>query len=265
MSSPARAPEPETEGDDGPSLTAERVAARDRVTQWLDVEGLRVAFELRGSGPPLLLLNGLTLPAASWGPFMGELTVTSDRTFVAPDGPGVGRSPRPRALVSIPTLARLVTAILDAVGIEDCDVVGYSHGGAVAQQLAVDAPDRVRRLVLAATSCGIGGVPGNVGVLMKGLPWHRTTEGRAMRADPLGALFQAWSYAAWSSVGFLGAIHQPTLVIAGTYDLIVPPVNGRVLARRIPNASFLQLPVDHDLFGTASVTTTTPPIAEFLA
>ena len=56
-------------------------------------------------------------------------------------------------------------AILDELQVEITDVIGFSYGGAVAQQLAFQFPDRVRRLVLAATSCGLGAVPGSFGAM----------------------------------------------------------------------------------------------------
>lgn len=59
-------------------------------------------------------------------------------------------------------LARLAAGVLDATGVERADVLGYSMGGIVTQQLAVDAPDRVRRIVLVATSCGVGSVPSSL-------------------------------------------------------------------------------------------------------
>jgi len=209
----------------------------------LDVHGLRIAIRVQGQGDPLLLMNGMTRPLQSWEPLTREL---SGRTVVSFDAPGVGASPTPVLPLSIPALAALAAAVLDAVGLEDADVLGYSHGGAVAQQLAVDLPDRVRRLVLAATSCGVGATPGSGRAGLRGLgtpdgaePWPRP--------DAMGLLWHSLAFSNWSSIPFLGAIAAPTLVVCGTYDRVVPPANSRVLARRIPGASLVMLPAGHDL------------------
>jgi len=122
------------------------------------VPGLRVSMRVQGEGDPLLLINGMTRPLESWDPFTREL---HGRTVVSFDAPGVGRSPTPLRPVSIAELAALAVAVLDAAGLDDADVLGFSHGGAVAQQLARDVPDRVRRLILVSTSCGVGATPGN--------------------------------------------------------------------------------------------------------
>ena len=129
----------------------------DSDTFVLSIGGLRIAARTTGSGDPVLLLNGMSRPMESWTSFAGALR---DRTVIAFDGPGVGASETPVVPYSMPMLSDIAARVLDAVGIEKADVVGYSHGGAVAQQLAVGHPTRVNRLVLLATACGVGAVPG---------------------------------------------------------------------------------------------------------
>ena len=75
------------------------------------------------------------------------------------DAPGAGGSPTPRRPLRMPDLARLAVSLLDELGVGRADVLGYSWGGVVAQQLARDAPERVRRLVLVSTTPGLGGTP----------------------------------------------------------------------------------------------------------
>src|SRR4029077_10284987 len=130
----------------------------DSDTFVLSIGGLRIAVRTTGSRDPVLLLNGMSRPMASWTLFADAL---GDRTVIAFDGPGVGASETPVVPYSMPMLSDIAARVLDAVGIEKADVVGYSHGGAVAQQLAVDHPTRVNRLVLLATACGVGAVPGH--------------------------------------------------------------------------------------------------------
>src|SRR3954451_6681826 len=82
--------------------------------------------------------------------------------LIAFDAPGTGRSATPPIPLSLEALARVAEGVLDELGVERADVLGYSFGGAVAQRLARRAPERVRRLVLAATTPGWGGVPGSL-------------------------------------------------------------------------------------------------------
>src|ERR1700694_1387851 len=100
----------------------------------LSIGGLRIAARTTGSGDPVLLLNGMSRPMESWTFFAGALR---GRTVIAFDAPGVGASETPVVPYSMPMLSDIAARVLDAVGIEKADVVGYSHGGAVAQQIAV--------------------------------------------------------------------------------------------------------------------------------
>lgn len=208
----------------------------------LSVFGLQVAMRVQGKGDPLLLINGMTRPMQSWDPFIGEL---SGRTIVSFDAPGVGASPTPVLPLSIPGLAHLAVAVLDAAGFDHADVLGYSHGGAVAQQLAYDSPAAVHRLVLAATSCGVGATPGSGRAGLRGL---RTPEASPWpRADAMGLIWHSLAFSNWSSIPFLGSISAPTLVVCGAHDHIVAPANSQVLARRIPGASLVMVPAGHNL------------------
>ena len=215
----------------------------DSDTFVLSIGGLRIAARRTGSGDPLLLLNGLSRPMASWASFAGALP---GRTVVAFDGPGVGASETPLVPYSMPMLSDIAARVLDAVGIEKADIVGYSHGGAVAQQLAVGHPTRVNRLVLLATACGVGAVPGHPrDVTQMLLTPNRAT--RWPRPDPLGLLWQVAAISTWSSIPVLGCIDAPTLVVCGDYDRAVPPANSRLLAARIRDARLVTIRAGHDL------------------
>ena len=145
-------------------------------------------------------------------------------------------------------------------------MLGVSFGGGVAQELALHNPHRVRRLVLASTMCGLGGVPGSPAALallatplryysprflqltsrwMYGPVADADSRGmhqhlRARRSRPptlWGYLGQLCAVAGWTSLPWLHRITQPTLVVTGARDPIVPPVNGRILGARIPDAT----------------------------
>jgi poly(3-hydroxyalkanoate) depolymerase len=235
-----------------------------RQLRFVEVDGIRLRTSVRGVGRPLLVVTGLGASLELAGPFEQALTVRGVQT-VSFDAPGIGEStayPLPRRM---PGIARTIEAMLDALGYDRVDVVGVSLGGVVAQQLAHQAPQRVRRLVLAATGPGLGGVPGSPRVLVAlATPrryhqpdYYRRIAGRIYggqaRRDPdallggsparfiqppsmRGYLGQLYAIAGWTSLPWLHRLHQPTLVLAGDDDPIVPLVNARILARRIPNA-----------------------------
>lgn len=223
---------------------------------------LKIAMKVQGEGDPLLLINGMTRPLTSWDPFAGQL---HGRTVVSFDAPGVGGSRTTIRPLSIAELATIAGTVLDAAGLDDADILGFSHGGAVAQQLAHVAPGRVRRLVLAATSCGVGATPGrrrdilrSLGVPLDGNPWPLP--------DPLGLLWQSLAVSSWSSIPFLGSISTSTLVICGGRDRVVPPCNSRVLGRRIPGATLVMLPGrGHDLQRGESATELASNVEDFLS
>ena len=243
-----------------PTGSSERsITVRARLP-YLSAQKIRV--RVRGEGEPLLLINGMTRPLQSWD----QLTrLLPGRTVISFDAPGVGGSPTPVVPLSITELATLAAEVLDAAGVPDADILGYSHGGAIAQELAINAPDRVRALVLAATSCGVGATPGsrrdilvNLGRSLDGQPWPLP--------DPLGLLWQSLAVSNWTSIPFLGSISAPTLVVCGSRDRVVPPSNSRILARRIPNASLVMLPgVGHDLQREVSAEALATVVRRFLA
>lgn len=205
--------------------------------------GQQVAVHVSGSGIPVVLLNGLARPMASWSAFT---PVLGERMIVVFDAPGVGASKTPKLPLSMQALSDIVADVLDAVDVARADVVGFSHGGAIAQQFAFSSPERVRRLALLSTSCGSGATP-----VSKKRLWANTIDQRDPRrwglARTVGALWQVAAVANWSSIPLLGSISAPTLVVSGEHDRIVPPTNSQLLAARIPNAVSAVVPAGHDL------------------
>src|SRR5438132_7971459 len=124
---------------------------------------MRLRVRIRGSGSPLLLVMGIGGNIEMWDPLVDALDGFETIAF---DAPGTGESSRPWRPLWMTGLARVGERLLDALGYRQADVLGVSFGGGVAQQMALQAPHRVRRLVLASTSCGLGSIPGNPLVLL---------------------------------------------------------------------------------------------------
>ena len=230
----------------------------------VQVGEVRLRTSVRGSGPPLLLVTGLGASLELAEPFEREL-VARGRQVISFDAPGIGGSTPYRSPRRMPGLVRTITRMLDALGYDQVDVFGVSLGGVVAQQLARQAPHRVRGLVLAATAPGVGGMPGAPSALLALTtprryrdPEHylriagriyggmartdprtllRSTIGRVQAPSMIGYVGQLYAITGWTSMPWLHTLRQPTLVIAGDDDPIIPLINGRILAWRIPNAS----------------------------
>jgi poly(3-hydroxyalkanoate) depolymerase len=232
------------------------------IREFLDWRGHRVCVTEQGEGEPLLLVPGLGNNADMWAPFMTQFP---DRRIVTFDSPGSGRSSTPLLPVSVTSLAALAVAVLDDRGVACADTIGFSYGGAVAQQLAYDHPERVKRLVLAATNCGVGSVWGSfeamsvlatplrffspayferIAATVYGGATARDESRRLVNSDarhrlppsPYGYALQLLGGMGWSSWPFLADIPHETLVINGDDDPLVPLANARMLAERIPNA-----------------------------
>lgn len=116
---------------------------------WCVLDGYRMRYLSAGSGPPLLLLHGLLGYSFSWRFALPALAEKA--TVFAVDMPGVGFSDRPpNPDCSFRLQAERLLRFLDGVGVESCDLLGTSHGGAIAMMAAALAPERVRSLILVA-------------------------------------------------------------------------------------------------------------------
>jgi poly(3-hydroxyalkanoate) depolymerase len=241
-----------------------------------------------GDRPPLLLFNGI---GANWElakPLLEALHGTEAIIF---DVPGVGGSPLPSSPYRPSTIARLAARLVAQLGYRQVDVAGVSWGGAVAQEFAYRNRDVCRRLVLAATAPGSIMVPGSLSVIRKLATPRRYFDksfmhsiapqiyGGAFRNDPqlidkhaqamsgangLGYLYQLLAMVGWTSLPWLWSLKQPTLVLMGKDDPIVPVVNGRIMARLIPHAR-LELIDDGHLFMVTRPAETAEIIERFLA
>jgi poly(3-hydroxyalkanoate) depolymerase len=255
-----------------------------------DVDGQQLRVGLRAGDktqPPLLLFNGIGASIELVTPFLDAL---DGRRAIVFDVPGVGGSPAPKLPYRPHTMARLSARLLDQLGHDQVDVLGVSWGGVLAQQFAFQYTTRCRRLVLAATSPGHLMVPARLSVLMKMASPRRYRDrgymqriagdiyGGAFRDAPEPALRQLghvrWSSDAgyylqliavvgWTSLPWLAFLRQPTLVMIGKDDPLVPAVNGRILAGLIPDARLVSIDDGH-LFLVTSATEAGVIVSNFL-
>jgi poly(3-hydroxyalkanoate) depolymerase len=254
--------------NNGESLWARRAARRARqrsVTRTVVVGRTPLRIAVRpgtGSGPPLLLANGIGASLETFEPFLAALDPAIE--VIRFDVPGVGGSPLPARPYRFGTLAHLLAGLLDHLGHDQADILGISWGGALAQQFALSERRRCRRVVLVATGTGVLMVPANPWVLATlATPRRYLDPGYTRRiagqlyggtaredADQVagvlhrwtrvgpsrGYLYQLTAGAGWTSLPLLPLLRQPTLVLAGDDDPIIPRVNGHILASLIPHA-----------------------------
>mgnify|MGYP001550562061 CR=1 FL=1 len=115
------------------------------------VNGIKVYYEVYGEGKPVILLHGAFYTInMNWGQLIPELSKT--RKVIAIEMQGHGHSPFSERKLSITTLASDVEKVMDYLKIDSADVVGYSMGGSVAYQFAVQSPKRLRKLVIISST-----------------------------------------------------------------------------------------------------------------
>ncbi len=224
------------------------------------------------------MCNGIGSSLEVLDPLVDHLSPT--RPVIRFDVPGAGESQLPPLPYTFPSLARSLGRMLGQLGYDQVDVLGYSWGGALAQQYALQNPKRCRRLVLAATSTGVLMVPAKPNILLKMLTPRRFNDPDYMAsiaatiyggdadvsnasvaavlnyhrspATSRGYIYQLLAGSVWTSMPALGLIRQPTLIVAGTDDPIIPFVNARIMRCLMPKAKILRHPGGHvDLLTSA--------------
>ena len=229
-------------------------SVREQITQ-VGGTPLRVAIRPgTGTGPPLLLCNGIGMRLEALRPFVDALDPAIE--VIRFDAPGVGGSQLPNLPYRFTTLALLLRDMLHNLGHQQADVLGISWGGGLAQQFALCNPRLCLRLILVATSTGPQTmVPPNPLPLVKNLALRRygdlwggsaktdpdalTSALRKARISPLsmGYLYQNTAALGFTTLPLMPLIRQHTLVLTGDQDPIIPVANGRILAAGIPHAT----------------------------
>ena len=237
------------------------------------VRGAQLYYETHGEGEPLILIPGFGVGMWIW--FKQVNALAEHFRVIAFDHRDTGRSSRLFVPYSVAQLADDAVAVLDAAGERRAHVYGISLGSLVAQEVALRHSDRVRALVLGASSAGgwaaykpPASSPAQTFLLRAGLmgpeeaEWaavpytyaERTRRFRPERIaadlehrlsslpEPLGYMHQAAAVAAHDAYDRLNQVAAPTLVVHGEEDIFIPPANALVLAEKIPGAELQMWP-----------------------
>jgi pimeloyl-ACP methyl ester carboxylesterase len=248
-------------------------------TQFVEANGIRFAYRRFGKqeGIPLVFNQHFTGNLDNWDPSVTD-GVAKEREVILFNGAGIASSSG-----EVPTtfaeMAKNAEAFIDALGLQHVDVLGFSMGGMIAQQIVVDRPDLVRRLILIGTGPrngdGIGSLTPEAKAIFGAsynppenlwLPVFFTqseasqTAGRAFlkrylsrtenRDAPISekvvpaqlAALEEWGRPVGERFGYLKNIKQSALVVKGTHDIIVYTVNSLHLAQSMPNAKLILYP-----------------------
>ena len=261
----------------------------------VQVGDIAVSVQEYGEGEPLLIINGTSQSLGFWAE-LAEAFAGSHRVITY-DLRGMGGTERGSGTFSVASLAQDALGLLDALGVERTHVLGYSLGSAIAQELALAAPDRVASLGLYCTWARSDGFqrammtglahPWRVGDLEAGLGALGVAFSPQLLDSPeFGALIEQllplfpstpeqiqtcaeqWDAdMAHDTLDRLGQITAPTLVIAGEQDLLTPPWHGKQVAEAIPGARLEMFtgPGSSHALGVERAEEFVPLVAGFLA
>ncbi|WP_329316520.1 alpha/beta fold hydrolase [Streptomyces sp. NBC_01262] len=243
----------------------------EAVTRTVDVGGTPFAYREVGAatGTPLVLLHHFTAVLDDWDPAVVDGLAAAHRVILV-DLRGVGASGG-TAPDSVEAMAADAVAFVEALGLATVDLLGYSLGGMVAQEVVQRRPDLVRRIVLAGTSPAGDAGPADTFAVLQDAMQNASAEGKhpkhflffsptapsqaagdaflarldqrtqdrdtAATNEAIGA--QVTALAKWersSSSAGLAAVRQPVLVVNGDDDTMIPTISSFNLARQLPNA-----------------------------
>jgi pimeloyl-ACP methyl ester carboxylesterase len=242
------------------------------VPRFASVNGMNIAYRITGDGPPLVLVMGYRLNSTAWpASFIEQLA--RQFTVITLDNRGTGLSDKPVKGYAIANMARDLCGLLDELEIPRAHILGYSMGGAIAQEFVRQFPERISRLILCATMAGgpdatyastsvvsvmrdLDGLSPeqaarriwNVTYAPHYLHRHRTIAEEQMRREialptPLHAAdLQFQAFAEFDGSNALANIRCPTLVLTGDLDELISAQNSRKIAKVIPGARLIVIP-----------------------
>ena len=235
------------------------------------VNGINVNYKVDGEGEPLVLIMGFGGPRWAW--FFQTGVFKKHYKVVTFDNRGVGKTDKPSEPYTIKMMADDTIGLMGHLGIDKAHILGYSLGGTVAQELAINYPERVRKLILASTLSTINQISSEMlealglregfseedvrsvdimKVLSSLVALSFNSRLYRMLSVPVAPIYarlvglkgimgQVEAGVGFSTVDRLDTIEAPTLVIVGTKDKVVTPGGSEVMASRIPNAKLVKV------------------------
>lgn len=255
----------------------------------LRTNDIELFYEVQGEGEPLVLLHGLGSSTWDWEPQVPEFS--KNYRVVSLDLRGHGRSDKPLGPYTIPMFAADTAGLLNVLGIESAHIVGLSLGGAVAFQLALDAPALVKTLVIVNSGPSMAGPGGDIQkevdsrvaivdqLGMRGMgqalaprlfpkPEHASQRENLIERwaenDPRAYIDALKSMVGWDVVKQIGSIQCPTLVIASDQDY-TPVALKEAYAKLMPNAQVVVIPDAHHAVTLERPQAFNAVLAQFLA
>jgi len=258
---------------------------------FVENQGAKIYWDEVGVGAPMLLIMGLGASSDWW--WRTRPVLAARHRTLAFDNRGAGRSDAPPGPYSIPLMAADAAAVLDAAGAERAHIVGVSMGGMIAQEFALQYPERALSLILGCTSPGgpnavraeasaiqlLTGRPKMTAeqaeeavipfIYDASTPRSRIEEDLAVRRPwyptPQAYAAQLAAIFAWQAFDRLARITAPTLVIHGACDRLIPAANSELIAARIPGAKLVLITQAGHLFTTDQPEAAHRAVLEFLA
>ena len=237
---------------------------------YVEVNGARLHVRQDGAGDDILLLCGLGDDVTAWDAQTGEFAATHRVTAI--DNRGVGQSTLPDGEFTVADLAADAAGVCDALGVDRAHVMGFSMGGAIAQELVLARPDLVRSLVIVGSWCTsdrlfqelVKGIAYTAGTADDARSWLYSflglvysaavhEDGRidafvdAALASPHPQETEAFQRTARAilhhdTAARLPGIDVPTLVVVGEGDMLCPPRHSRAIATRIAGSRLVEVP-----------------------
>jgi pimeloyl-ACP methyl ester carboxylesterase len=202
--------------------------------EYADVNGLNLYYETHGSGPPIILLHGGLASGETFGPVLDALA--ADHQVVVPDLQGHGRTADIDRPIDVRLMADDIAALIDHLGLEKADLVGYSLGGGVAFFTAVKYPEKVGKLVMVSANIRRDAIPaemlaqqGQVSSaaveFMKDTPMYLLYQRVAPRPEDFGRLLDKIGESMSRDFDFseeLRGIQVPTMIVCADADMAPP-------------------------------------------
>ena len=243
-------------------------------SKFYKVNGQTIRVVEMGEGEPLLMINGITANVETWTPFAEKI---KNRRLIMFDVPGIGLSPARRNPKKMHEIAIEMMALLTILGYDKVDILGYSWGGTLAQQIVHQFPERIKKVILVSTTPGIKGkFPTfmTIGMMASFASYVAAT--RVFNAErdykelfiipnPIGVVHQVFALAHWSFNGRTFNDSHEVLIIGGKKDPLLPHGNSWRIKKNFKNADVYIAPTGDHMWVLDSSETSSALVNNFLS